>query len=183
MGLWRGAILTGAVTVYVLGAFATAQAQQYYEPPAAQPTGCPQKGFLNVGTADGETLNGTPQSDVIFGRMGSDTLNGADGDDCLYGEEGDDELSGGSDDDIVGGGSGDDEISGGGGSDTLVGNSGDDEINGGNSGDSISAGTGDDIVFARDGVRDTINCGPGRDRVTADRSDSVARNCERVARR
>ena len=39
-----------------------------------------------------------------------------------------------------------------------------------------------DTIFARDGERDTIDCGAGRDKVTADRVDRV-KNCERVTRR
>jgi hypothetical protein len=35
----------------------------------------------------------------------------------------------------------------------------------------------------RDGIRDRVNCGSGRDTVTADRKDKIARNCERVTRR
>ena len=42
--------------------------------------------------------------------------------------------------------------------------------------------TGDDTIFARDRARDQIDCGRGRDRVVADRNDSVSRNCERVSR-
>ena len=40
---------------------------------------------------------------------------------------------------------------------------------------------GDDIISARDGTRDTIDCGAGRDKVTADRTDTV-KNCEFVRR-
>jgi len=32
-------------------------------------------------------------------------------------------------------------------------------------------------------VRDTIDCGTGRDIVYADRTDRVAKNCERIHRR
>jgi hypothetical protein len=47
----------------------------------------------------------------------------------------------------------------------------------------LDAGTGNDRIAARDGTRDTIRCGPGRDTVVADRKDVVAWNCERVRRR
>jgi hypothetical protein len=43
-------------------------------------------------------------------------------------------------------------------------------------------GAGADVVRARDAGRDVIACGPGRDRVVADRADRVDRSCERVAR-
>jgi WD40-like Beta Propeller Repeat len=48
-------------------------------------------------------------------------------------------------------------------------------------GDVIAAGAGNDLVHARNGHRDTIDCGAGRDTATVDRVD-VARNCEVVRR-
>jgi hypothetical protein len=42
---------------------------------------------------------------------------------------------------------------------------------------------GPDRFLIRDGKRDTVNCGRGRDVVRADRRDRVRRNCERVIRR
>jgi hypothetical protein len=42
------------------------------------------------------------------------------------------------------------------------------------------AGPGSDVVRAKDGARDTITCGAGRDLVYADRADHIARDCERV---
>jgi hypothetical protein len=47
--------------------------------------------------------------------------------------------------------------------------------------DKICALAGNDQIRARDGRRDVIDCGPGQDRVRADRLD-VTRNCERVFR-
>ena len=41
---------------------------------------------------------------------------------------------------------------------------------------------GNDRVLARDGRRETIVCGSGRDSVVADRTDRAARDCERVTR-
>jgi hypothetical protein len=43
----------------------------------------------------------------------------------------------------------------------------------------IMAGKGNDTIFAADGRRETVDCGPGRDTVTADRND-VLLHCERV---
>jgi hypothetical protein len=43
------------------------------------------------------------------------------------------------------------------------------------------AGPGNDQILARNGKRETIDCGAGRDRATVDRDDPV-RGCERVAR-
>jgi len=48
--------------------------------------------------------------------------------------------------------------------------------------DVLNGGRGRDRIFARDGVRDRINCGAGVDTVRADRADVVASNCEHVSR-
>ncbi|MEJ8848002.1 cadherin-like domain-containing protein [Variovorax rhizosphaerae] len=62
----------------------------------------------NVGTANGETLNGTSANNVIYGLAGNDTLNGAAGNDQLVGGTGNDRLDGGSGFDTLYGGTGDD---------------------------------------------------------------------------
>jgi hypothetical protein len=46
-------------------------------------------------------------------------------------------------------------------------------------GDVILAGKGNDVIHARNGHHDTVDCGPGRDTVWADRSDTL-RGCEIV---
>ncbi len=69
------------------------------------------------------------------------------------------------------------------GDDKLRGQRGNDKLTGGSGRDLIEAGGGKDNVRARDGERDRINCGSGRDKVTADRLDKIAKNCERVTRR
>ncbi len=43
-------------------------------------------------------------------------------------------------------------------------------------------GDGRDEIFTRDGWRDSVDCGSGRDEVRADRRDFVSRDCERVFR-
>jgi hypothetical protein len=48
--------------------------------------------------------------------------------------------------------------------------------------DCVRAGKGNDRIFTRDGTRDRIKCGRGRDLVYADRRDRV-KGCERVKRR
>jgi hemolysin type calcium-binding protein len=49
-------------------------------------------------------------------------------------------------------------------------------------GDVIVAGAGNDTIRARNGHRDLISCGPGRDVVRADRADRL-NGCENVVRR
>jgi Ca2+-binding RTX toxin-like protein len=90
-----------------------------------------------------------------------------------------------------------DVIDGRGGDDTIEGWYGDDVITGGPGRDTINAdagsgactflvcrvGAGNDRINVRDGERDSVICGPGRDVVIADRKDVVAEDCEVVKRR
>ena len=92
----------------------------------------------------------------------------------MTGTAGSDRLLDGAGNDRIDGRRGDDCIAGQAGRDTLIAGAGRDDISGGD---------GDDRISTRDGERDTIRCGSGRDRVTADRLDRIARDCERVSRR
>jgi BNR repeat-like domain/RTX calcium-binding nonapeptide repeat (4 copies) len=85
--------------------------------------------------------------------------------------------------DVLTGTSRADVLDGRAGADTLAGLAGSDVVQGGAGRDVVDAGTGDDRVPAHgDAARDRIRCGPGRDVVTAERSDVVARDCEVVSR-
>ena len=157
-------------------------------PPAAAPAPCVN---LFRGTRDDDVLRGTQFGDRLVGRDGRDLLMGLAGDDCLEGGTGNDVLDGAGGDDRLDGASGGDRLSGGAGDDRLTGRAGDDRLIGGpgndvllpGSGrDVVSAGTGNDTISARDGVRETIDCGRGKDTVRADRHDRL-RHCERVTRR
>jgi Ca2+-binding RTX toxin-like protein len=78
--------------------------------------------------------------------------------------------------------SGPDVVSGLGGDDRLFGGDGPDRIFGGPGSDTIVAGRGNDRVGVRDGERDRITCGKGRDIVLADSLDVASRDCESVRR-
>jgi Subtilase family/RTX calcium-binding nonapeptide repeat (4 copies)/Domain of unknown function DUF11 len=104
----------------------------------------------------GVTRNGGARADRLAGTAGPDVLRGNGGNDVLRGLAGNDRLLGGS------------------GNDRVVGGAGVDVLDG---------GRGADVLESRDGRRDTVRCGPGRDRVLADRLDRVARDCEVVRRR
>jgi RTX calcium-binding nonapeptide repeat (4 copies) len=65
----------------------------------------------------------------------------------------------------------------------ILGTSRGDRIAGTRGADTVLARGGADRVRVLGGGRDVVRCGRGRDRVTADRHDSVARDCERVRRR
>jgi Tol biopolymer transport system component len=66
--------------------------------------------------------------------------------------------------------------------DLIDGRGGDDRIVGGSGNDRITGGTGDDTIVSKDRDRDTVRCGPGRDRVVADYRDQIGRDCEVVLR-
>lgn len=97
---------------------------------------------------------GTRKGDKITGTRGGDRLFGLGGNDVIKGLAGDDCLYGGA---------GSDRLSGGAGKDRIYG------------------GSGNDVIAAKDGTKDTVVCGGGRDRATVDRIDRVV-GCERVKR-
>ncbi len=103
--------------------------------------------FAQWAEADGETIIGSPDDDVLYGGLGDDVISGGDGDDQLYGNDGDDELSGDAGDDELYGSWGDDELYGGAGDDELDGSWGDDELYGGEGDDELDGGDGDDELY------------------------------------
>jgi Ca2+-binding RTX toxin-like protein len=66
------------------------------------------------------------------------------------------------------------------GDDWLRGLGGNDTIVGGPGRDTLSGGPGNDLVLARDGERDRVFCGRGKDRAVVDANDSTYRDCETV---
>lgn len=91
---------------------------------------------------------GTPLSETLVGTAGRDVICGGGGNDVLRGLGGNDRLEGGN---------GADRLVGGKGRDTLLG------------------GKGSDTLMARDGRRDVVDGGPGRDRAAVDGRDVVRR--------
>lgn len=65
--------------------------------------------------------------------------------------------------------------------DKLYGDAGNDSITPGPGRDTVFGGSGNDMILARDGERDAIDCGRGKDTVVADRAD-VVKGCEKVRR-
>jgi len=143
-------------------------------PPPVVPRSCQQPGTTSFTV-------GTPGPDVLVGTAGRDVLGGRGGDDCLFGRSGSDRLTGGTGADKLKGSSGDDRLDGNAGDDDIRGDNGNDTITPGTGKDKVAAGGGDDTISARDATRDAIDCGGGRDKVTADRTDTV-KNCEFVKR-
>lgn len=114
--------------------------------------GCP---LTRTGTRGGDVLSGTSLGDVLNGLGGNDVLKGFGGEDTLNGHSGRDRLDGHA---------GSDRLNGGGGGDRLVGGPGK---------DTFEAGPGNDYVDARDGVKELVRCGAGRDTVRADSNDRL----------
>lgn len=137
---------------------------------------------IRWGTSRSDRLIGTRFDDVSVGRAGDDRIEGAGGSDQLIGDVGNDRIDGGAGGDWIDGGEGADWIDGGSGADHLFGGPAGDELVGGSGSDTIEAGPGNDIVRARDGRRDVIRCGTGRDVAFVDRLDHAVA-CERVIRR
>ena len=54
----------------------------------------------------------------------------------------------------------------------------DDGLSGGEGGDELYGG--EDFPGAKDGGRDYVNCGPGRDAASGDPEDPVSRSCEAI---
>ena len=136
---------------------------------------------MNVAATLLNVINGTEQSDFLFGSNGRDPINGGAGDDHLIGQDGDDLLNGGTGNDwleggrgndVLDGGDGDDMLRasdggwdygadtllGGAGNDQLYGSAGDDILDGGSGNDSLQGGGGSDTYrFARGWGQDTLN--------------------------
>jgi Ca2+-binding RTX toxin-like protein len=88
-------------------------------------------------------------------------------------------LAGGGHDDVILGLAGNDTVAGGAGSDRIHGGPGNDIVTGGSGDDRLYGGPGSDTIYAADGERDTLDCGPGRDRAIVDPFDHVT-GCEVV---
>jgi hypothetical protein len=116
-------------------------------------------------------------ADVIEAGGDADHVDAGAGDDTVVAGAGDDVVSGGPGNDDVAGGTGNDVIRVGAGDDAVSGGPGDDHIFAGAGNDVIDAGPGNDTIYARDGERDTVYCGPGRDFVTFDPQDVLV-GCE-----
>lgn len=118
-----------------------------------------------------------PDDIYVYPASGSSTVLGMAGNDMVKGGDSAETVDGGSGADKVVGGRGDDVVVGGPGPDTLYGDN-----DAGGCGPIICAiQIGNDTIRARDGERDSIDCGVGSDTAVVDAVDVVA-NCEQVDR-
>jgi len=122
------------------------------------------------GTDGPDHTVGTRYGDLIITNSGDDVIRAGDGENVIESLWGNDDIRSGSGPDEVWAGDGNDTIRTGAGSDFIVPGPGH---------DTVDAGKGADHIWANDGQRDVIDCGPGDDTVVADRID-VLRNCEHV---
>lgn len=105
------------------------------------------------------TFLGGSGPDDFTGGEGPDDVYGGDGGDTLSGRKGDDSIRGEGGPDTVYGGDHADTVSGGDMNDRLFGEAGDDKVDGGPGPDSLSGGSGTNFIMAKDGDRDSLNCG------------------------
>ncbi|MDO9355907.1 MAG: calcium-binding protein [Solirubrobacteraceae bacterium] len=158
-------------------------------------TGGPGADALGGGGGD-DVLNGAGGADGLDGGAGSDTVDysgraadrpvsvslaaGSGGGptddgagDALSSIE---NVTGGAGDDVLTGDDAPNTLIGGPGGDVLRGADGADTLVGGDGIDTFFGGTGLDLIQARDGLADTVDCGPGDKTLDLDAVD-VTRNC------
>jgi Ca2+-binding RTX toxin-like protein len=119
----------------------------------------------------------------MHGGAGADVVLGAEARDVAWGDADDDKVRTFVGRDSLIGGEGNDRLDGGEGNDRIWGQPGNDVLTGGRGGDRLSGQQGNDRINARDGARDRVLCGAGKDRAIVDKKDLVRRGCERVSRR
>jgi FG-GAP-like repeat/RTX calcium-binding nonapeptide repeat (4 copies) len=171
----RSVLRTVLVACFVVGLIA-APAAAYQTDSGVTFASCPD---VTRGTAAPDTYGpwiSTTARKAYDGLGGQDQIWGSDGADCLFGSAGPDTINSGNNADVISGGEGSDQVQAGGGNDDIDALEGRTHAQTGM--DSINAGDGDDDVKADDGVADTIDCGPGQDRVDADAVDTVLASCE-----
>lgn len=136
---------------------------------------------LISGQLGADVAYGGDGNDRLAGNAGADRLDGGDGNDVLLGgptfssspfaQDGTDVLLGGPGGDLLDGGFQRDLLYGGPGVDRLRGGRGNDRLSGGLGRDGLDGEHGDDVLLARDGERDRLFGGPGRDRGHVDAHD------------
>jgi hypothetical protein len=140
-------------------------------------------------TAGNDKLTGNNLANVICGLLGNDTLNGLGGNDTLFGDACNDKTksvfvaaAAKDGNDKLYGACGNDTLNGGKGNDKLFGGGGNDKLNGGPGTNNYSGGSGNDTVSARNGKKETVDCGSGKkDTATVDKKDKTE-GCEKVKR-
>ena len=143
-------------------------------------------GAANDGAPGENDLIGSDIENLTGGRVAESTLIGDDGPNVLSGSAASVTLKGEGGNDVLKGAVYQDTLEGGPGDDHLVGGLEDDRLVGGPGRDSFVGDyfpiypesihrdfrVGNDLILARDGVPETINCGPGTDTAEIDHTDT-----------
>lgn len=134
-----------------------------------------------AGSSKTNVIVGTSHPDHLIGTGGADLIKGKGANDRLEGRGGPDTIKGQGGFDVLKGQRGPDVLLGGPGGAKEVGGPGRDEFN------SIDGkpvgGEGRTIVRARDGTRDVIDCGAGKNDVAyVDRAEDGVVDCEKIVR-
>ncbi len=137
------------------------------------------KGFVAIRAVDEQGNVGRVVSIKAKARQAAPTGRCAN---KIPGTSGPDRIRGTGDGDRISGRGGRDRLDGRAGADCIKGGKRGDRIRGGPGKDRLGGGAGRDRIQSRDGKRDRVRCGPGRDTAIADRRDRIAANCERVRR-
>ncbi|HEX5955788.1 MAG TPA: choice-of-anchor Q domain-containing protein [Solirubrobacterales bacterium] len=114
--------------------------------------------------AAGQTLSGSPETDLMIGGAANDTLNGLAGTDCVSGADGDDTANADEGADLVTGDAGNDTATGGAGKDNVNGGAGKDRLKGNGGKDKVKGAAGKDQING-DGGNDKVAGGAGKDRI------------------
>ena len=139
--------------------------------PSPTPTDGPDNRNCTItGTNGSETIEGTPEDDVICAGDGSDIVKGLGGNDTIYGDAGRDDIRGSGGNDIVFGGSDKDTLRGNGGSDDLFGQADNDVLTGGSGNDGLAGGDGVDTLRGSGG-KDRVDGGAGGDNLVGGGAD------------
>jgi hypothetical protein len=109
-------------------------------------------------------MPGCPKGGLLLGTDKHDYLNGNDGDDVIRGLGGGDDLYGGDGKDVIYAGPGTDSVTSASGNDVIYG------------------GDGNDFLWSKDGQRDKLYGGKGKDMCTFDKIDYVDSSCEQKRR-
>jgi Ca2+-binding RTX toxin-like protein len=158
---------------------------------------------VSIGADGADQLDGGNGNDILLAGPGNDLLDGGLGADQINGDEGRDTVTyetrsarvtvtfdglpnDGERDEhdnvastverVIGSGAAD-TLTGDGQANSLSGGSGEDLVSGLRGADTLLGGTAPDVINARDGLRDSVDCGSGRDLAIVDGLDST-RNCE-----
>lgn len=131
---------------------------------SAAPVRAPMPSTCPAGeTSDGEIAVAAPEGGQLTGTSGRDF------------------LCGGAGVDVIDGGAGNDGLAGLAGADRVLGGAGNDTLRGDAGSDSLRGGAGNDVLNARDGMRDVVDGGAGKDVAAVDALD-VVRRVERIRR-